>query len=132
MEVYMAKKVVSKAASTKKKVARVISIAPKTVPSKTNRAAESLAAAGLVDDEIARITASISVLPIDVELVGRARAFVTANLSGWNHAAWTEFIGELRESGYAVDSNRAESIVGVIVETIRATRQADLRLAKAA
>jgi len=123
----MAKKVV---VSTKKKVAQVISLVPAKVS--VNRAAESLAAAGLVDNEIARITASIAVLPIDVELVGRSRAFVTANLSGWNHSTWSEFISELRESGYAVNSDIAESIVGVIVETIHATRQTVLRIAKAA
>ncbi|MEK8023258.1 MAG: hypothetical protein AAB229_05555 [Candidatus Hydrogenedentota bacterium] len=91
-----------------------------------DRVAECLAAAGLVDSEIERIRGAIPVLPVDVELIGRARAFVTANASGWDHDAWTGFLAELEAVGYEVGPDRAKYLatqrfLGVILETIRAT-----------
>lgn len=90
-----------------------------------DRAAEYLAEIGLVDREIAAIRESVSVLPIDTELVGRCRAFVAANLSGWDHTSWIAFVNELAEDGYAIgpDSGRwwlAQKQVGVLLESIRA------------
>lgn len=110
------------------------------VAPRKDRVAECFASAGLVDSEIARIRGAVPVLPIDVELIGRARAFVTANPSGWNHESWNAFLAELESVGYGVGPDRAayfaaQRIVGVILESIRATEYRVLSeetLAKAA
>jgi hypothetical protein len=89
-----------------------------------DRVAELLAGMGFQDGEIDRIKVALPILPIDAELVGRARAFVVRHASGWNHEEWVGFVGELADAGYAigVDSARfmqSQRFVGVLVEAIR-------------
>lgn len=97
---------------------------PELVNSRKDRAAEYLADMGLGDREIAAIRESVPVVPFDAELIGRCRAFVTANLHGWDHATWLAFVEELATDGYAIgaDSGRwwlAQKFVGSILEAIR-------------
>lgn len=104
--------------------AEEVPASPDLKAGRRDRAAEHLAEIGLVDREIAAIRESVAVLPIDAELVGRCRAFVAANLQGWDHAAWIAFVAELAEDGYAIgpDSGRwwlAQKQVGVLLESIR-------------
>ncbi len=102
---------------------------PERATSRKDRAAECLAELGLSDREIAAIRESVPVVPFDIELVGRCRAFVTAHLHGWDHATWLAFVEDLAADGYAIgtDSGRwwlAQKFVGSILEAIRASELA--------
>lgn len=118
-----------------KKKSTVTRIKPRAsapaVARKIDRVSEMFAAAGLDDREIENLKIFLPVLPIDAELVGRARAFISANPAGWNHAAWTEFLTELSDAGYAVGPDRArfhlsQRFIGVLLETIRAARVTEI------
>jgi hypothetical protein len=89
-----------------------------------DRVAELLIEMGFQAGEIGRIKQALPILPIDAELVGRARAFVVRNASGWNHETWLAFVQELAEAGYGIGVDMArygqsQRFVGVLVEAIR-------------
>lgn len=104
--------------------AGVEAASPSQPPIARDRAGEFLAEMGFQESEIGRIKSALPLLPIDAELVGRARAFVVKHESGWDHRAWTEFLNELAGAGYAIGVDTAryhmvQRFVGVLCESIR-------------
>lgn len=118
----VAKKTVKKTAAkpavkkaSKKKAAKV-----KKAP---DRATEHLLKAGLKAKEAAVFREQWLVMPLDKDLIKRARSFVTGNADGWDHDKWVTFVDGLKADGFNMGQTpQAERLasmcLGILVESI--------------
>lgn len=94
-----------------------------------DRTVEFLRRTGLKSGEAEKFRDQWLMLPVDKDLVARARKFVSDHKNGWDHDSWTAFVGGLKADGWDTgktpySEQLASRCLGFLVDSIQSQAQA--------